>query len=131
VIPALGKGKVSQYERSDGMSHNEKSPGSGATSWESLKSELFDEDDRIEVARRADELRAQVRAHRLAEVRKRQKATQVELAERMGISQARVSDIERGRLGRSEVDTLAAYVNALGGKLKIIADFGDESLVLG
>ena len=32
---------------------------------------------------------------------------------------------------RSEVDTLAAYVKALGGKLKIIADFGDETYVLG
>jgi hypothetical protein len=27
--------------------------------------------------------------------------------------------------------TLAAYVRALGGKLKIIADFGDETYVLG
>jgi hypothetical protein len=30
-----------------------------------------------------------------------------------------------------EVETLAAYVKALGGKIKIIADFGDESYVLG
>jgi hypothetical protein len=29
------------------------------------------------------------------------------------------------------VGTLAAYVKALGGKPKIIADFGDESYVLG
>jgi hypothetical protein len=28
-------------------------------------------------------------------------------------------------------DSLAAYVRALGGKLKIIADFGDESYILG
>jgi hypothetical protein len=32
---------------------------------------------------------------------------------------------------KSEAETLAAYVKALGGKLKIIADFGDESYVLG
>jgi predicted XRE-type DNA-binding protein len=49
----------------------------------------------------------------------------------MGVSQARVSKIENGQLERSEVDTLAAYVKALGGKLKIIADFGDETYVLG
>jgi hypothetical protein len=35
-----------------------------------------------------------------------------------------------GELARSEVDTLAAYVQALGGRLRIIADFGDESYVL-
>jgi hypothetical protein len=29
------------------------------------------------------------------------------------------------------VDTLAAYVKALGGKRKIIADFGDETYVPG
>lgn len=39
--------------------------------------------------------------------------------------------IEKGELERSEVDTLAAYVRALGCKLKIIADFGDETCVLG
>jgi hypothetical protein len=38
---------------------------------------------------------------------------------------------ERGELERSEVETLAAYVRALGGKLKIIADLGDKSHVLG
>ncbi|MQY13486.1 hypothetical protein SRB5_36340 [Streptomyces sp. RB5] len=104
---------------------------SGAARWEDLKDELFDAEDQADIAVRADALRAEVRAHRLAEVRKRQHATQVELAARMGVSQSRVSDIERGRLGRSEVDTLAAYVSALGGKLKIVADFGDETLVLG
>ncbi|MDI2131795.1 XRE family transcriptional regulator [Yinghuangia seranimata] len=102
-----------------------------AASWDELKDELFDAEDQVEIERRAEELRAEVRAYRLAEVRKRQKTTQVELAQRMGISQSRVSDIERGRLSRSEVDTLAAYVAALGGTLKIVADFGDESLVLG
>jgi predicted XRE-type DNA-binding protein len=57
--------------------------------------------------------------------------TQVQVAEAMGVTQARVSRIEKGQLERSEVDTLAAYVKALGGKLKIVADFGDEAYVLG
>ena len=48
-----------------------------------------------------------------------------------GCHQARVSRVEKGQLERSEVDTLAAYVKALGGKLKIVADFGDETYVLG
>jgi hypothetical protein len=36
----------------------------------------------------------------------------------MGVSQARVSRIEQGRLEKSEVETLAAYVKALGGKFE-------------
>jgi hypothetical protein len=38
---------------------------------------------------------------------------------------------EKGQLEKTEVETLAAYAKALGGKLKFIADFGDESYVLG
>jgi hypothetical protein len=49
----------------------------------------------------------------------------------MDVTRARVSRIEKGQRERSEVDILAAYVKALGGKLKIVADFGDESYVLG
>lgn len=41
------------------------------------------------------------------------------------------SRIENGELERSEVETLAAYVRALGGRLKIVAEFGDEQYVLG
>jgi predicted XRE-type DNA-binding protein len=57
--------------------------------------------------------------------------TQSAVARILGITQGRVSAIEKGALNRSEVDTLAAYVEALGGKLKLVADFGDETLVLG
>jgi hypothetical protein len=42
-----------------------------------------------------------------------------------------LSSVLCGQEERSEVDTLAAYVQALGGKLKIVADFGDENYVLG
>ena len=54
--------------------------------------------------------------------------TAIPLAEAAYVEHLR---IEKGQLTRSEVDTLAAYVNALGGQLKIVADFGDESYVLG
>ncbi|MBO0514571.1 helix-turn-helix domain-containing protein [Streptomyces beijiangensis] len=102
----------------------------GAVTWDELKGELFDDEDREVMARLTEVMLAQVRAYRLAEIRKRQHTTQVELAQRMGISQARVSDIERGKINRSEVDTLAAYVAALGGQLQLVANFGDESVVL-
>ncbi len=44
----------------------------------------------------------------------------------MGISVARVSQIERGEV--STQDVRGRYVSALGGTLKLIADFGDEQL---
>ena len=103
-----------------------------AVSWDDMKAELeFTPAEQAEVEERSRELVAQARAYRLAEVRRRQRATQTDIARAMGVSQARVSRIEKGQLTRSEVDTLAAYVNALGGQLKIVADFGDESYVLG
>ncbi|MFD3677886.1 helix-turn-helix domain-containing protein [Streptomyces sp. NPDC058613] len=104
----------------------------GAARWDDLVEEFhFSAAARAEIDRGAAEMIAAVRAHRLAEVRKRQHTTQVQVAEAMGVTQARVSRIENGELERSEVETLAAYVRALGGKLKIVAEFGDEQYVLG
>ncbi|GAA2139012.1 hypothetical protein GCM10009760_20730 [Kitasatospora kazusensis] len=103
-----------------------------AAYWDDLVEDFdFTPQEQAEIQAGAAEMIAAVRAHRLAEVRKRQHATQVEVAAAMGVSQARVSRIEKGQLERSEVDTLAAYVRALGGRLKIVAEFGDESYVLG
>jgi predicted XRE-type DNA-binding protein len=103
-----------------------------AVTWDELTEEFgFISAEREEIARGAEQLIAGPRAHRLAEMRKRRHTTQVEVARAMGVTQARVSRIEKGQLQRSEVDTLAAYVTALGGQLKIVADFGDESYVLG
>nr|WP_284581709.1 XRE family transcriptional regulator [Streptomyces sp. 2P-4] len=70
---------------------------------------------------------AEVRAYRLAEVRKRQHITQNQVAEILGATQGRVSAIERGEVRRSEAETLASCVAALGGQLKLVAVFGDES----
>ena len=52
--------------------------------------------------------------------------TQEQVATRMGVSVARVSQIERGDV--STQDVLGRYVPALDGTLKLIADFGDEQL---
>jgi hypothetical protein len=41
-----------------------------------------------------------------------------------------VAAIERAEPGATEVRTLARYVEALGGRLEIIADFGEERVVL-
>lgn len=43
----------------------------------------------------------------------------------MGVSGPRVSAIEHGEVDRVEVATLRSYVEALGGRLRVVADFGD------
>jgi DNA-binding XRE family transcriptional regulator len=103
-----------------------------AVDWDDLKDEFdFSPEEAQEVKQRTAALLSEVRAHRLAEVRKRQKMTQTAVAKALGVTQGRISAIEKGAISRSEVETLAAYVAALGGQLKLVADFGDESLVLG
>ena len=135
--PGLGRPLVDTVSGSKLANLKELWPGSTGDSevrlyWNDLVEEFdFSPDEKREIREGADHMIAEVRARRLAEVRKRHKATQVEVAAAMGVSQARVSRIEKGQLEKSEVETLAAYVKALGGKLKIIADFGDESYVLG
>ena len=72
------------------------------------------------------EMLNQARGWRLAELRKRREITQDQVATRMGVSVARVSQIESGDVSTQEV--LSRYIAALGGTLKLIADFGDEQL---
>jgi len=68
----------------------------------------------------------EARGWRLAEMRQRRNMTQEQVAARMGVTVARVSQIERGDV--STQDVLNRYITALGGTLKLIADFGDEQL---
>ena len=46
----------------------------------------------------------------------------------MGITQGHVSAIEHAKPATTELRALTAYVEALGGRLEIIADFGDQRL---
>jgi DNA-binding XRE family transcriptional regulator len=109
-----------------------KRQGANAVDWDDLKEEFgFSPEEQEKTGQGTAALLSEVRAYRLAEVRKRQHMTQTAVAKVLGVTQGRVSAIEKGALNRSEVGTLAAYVEALGGKLKLVADFGDESLVLG
>lgn len=73
-----------------------------------------------------DSMLDEARGWRLAELRKRREMTQEQVAARMGVSVARVSQIEAGDVSTQEV--LSRYIAALGGTLKLIADFGDEQL---
>lgn len=78
----------------------------------------------VEAGRR--ELLAEVIGHRLAEVRRTRGLTQQQVAERMGVTKGRVSQIERGRV--SGQDVLARYASALGGRLHQAIYFDDGDI---
>jgi len=103
-----------------------------ARTWQQVKKERQAQ-GRTNSARVADlkrEMLDEVRAYRLAEVRKAQGETQEALAKLMDVSQVRVSQIENGDIGRTEVGTLRSYVEALGGRLRIIAEIGDTAVTI-
>ena len=72
------------------------------------------------------ELLAQVVGARLAELRRARGFTQAQIAERMGVTKGRVSQIERGRV--SGQDVLARYADALGGRLHQAIYFDDGDI---
>jgi predicted XRE-type DNA-binding protein len=86
----------------------------------------------VEAARAAaaDRTDAYVLGHRLAQLRLSAGLSQAALAKRMGVSQPRVSQLELGDIGPMEVDTIRRYITALGGRLRIVADFDDHTEVV-
>ena len=79
-------------------------------------------------ARVDEHKRAMEVALELADARGGRGVSQTELAKRMKVSQANISRIERE--GDIHLSTLAGYVGALGGTLKIEAVFSDRSVPL-
>ncbi|QZT63773.1 helix-turn-helix domain-containing protein [Mycolicibacterium austroafricanum] len=71
-----------------------------------------------------------VQAQRLADIRKAQGRRQSDVADLMGVSQARVSKLESGKLSHTELGTLQSYVAALGGNLRLTAEFTDQTIDL-
>ena len=71
----------------------------------------------------------EIAAMKLSQLRDTLKVTQVELAERMKISQAAISKLEK-RNRNIHVDQLRSIVSAMGGNLIIIADFADRKVEL-
>jgi predicted XRE-type DNA-binding protein len=85
--------------------------------------------ERAETARQ--EMHQAIRAHRLTEIRKAHgPPRQADLAALMGVSQAWVSKLESGDLSHTELDTLRSYIAALGGTLRIVAEFDDGNVEL-
>ena len=78
-----------------------------------------------EIQAGARRLLAENRGHQLAETRKQLGLAQKDIAAALGVSIARISQIEHGEVTSFEV--IARYVEALGGRLDLVADFGDRT----
>ncbi|MEH0841882.1 helix-turn-helix transcriptional regulator [Micromonospora sp. CPCC 205711] len=72
------------------------------------------------------ELLAEVLGHRLAEVRRARGLTQQQVADRMGVTKGRVSQIEQGMISGQEV--VARFAAALGGRLHQAIYFDDGDI---
>ena len=73
-----------------------------------------------------EELEEELRLYELRSALIRE--TQAALAEKLGVSQAAISKLENS--GDPKISTLAAYIEALGGRLKISAEFDEGAVPL-
>ncbi|OIV37883.1 transcriptional regulator [Mangrovactinospora gilvigrisea] len=97
--------------------------------WSDVRADLVADaggEQAVADARRRNQ--AYIDGHRLAERRKALNLTQTEVADRMGVTKSRVSQIERGEV--STIEAVARYVSALGGHIQISAVFGDDLYIL-
>ena len=81
-------------------------------------------EETVEAGKR--QMLAEVVGHRLAEIRRARGLTQQQVADRMGVSKGRISQIERGKI--SGQDVLARYATALGGHLHQAIYFDDGDI---
>lgn len=104
----------------------------GYSKWSEVKAKGREADQRTSEERAAGKAAARerreayVRGHQLAEMRAAAGLTQAELADALGVSQARVSKNEHGEI--SGIDVVRAYVAALGGHIDVVARIGDRNL---
>jgi predicted transcriptional regulator len=97
--------------------------------WEDLERELHAAGVTPgEIEAGAREILARARGHQLAETRKHLRIGQKDIAAAMGVSVARISQIEHGEVTSFEV--IARYIEALGGRLDLVADFGGKTIRL-
>ena len=98
--------------------------------WKRVREQAVEDGLLDESAVRIEEsrLRGEVRMHRLAEIRESLGLTQQALATLMGVSQARVSQIERSELESTELSTLRRYLRELGVDVEVTVRVGDDRL---
>ena len=100
---------------------------SGHVRWRDVRADQVARPGREEAVDAAkDELLAEMIGHRLAEVRKARGLTQQQVADRMGVTKGRVSQIEQGKV--SGHDVVARFAAALGGRLHQAIYFDDGDI---
>ena len=77
--------------------------------------------DRDNVERIKTDMRRTEQLYRLRELRESLGLTQTVLAERIGVGQARISNLEKGELGTAKLETVQRYLEALGLDLELTA----------
>ena len=96
-------------------------------SWNDIRAEHVERaggEAAVEAGKR--ELIAKVIGHRLAEIRRARGMTQQQVADKMGVTKGRVSQIEQGKVAGHDV--LARYAAALGGRLHQAIYFDDGDI---
>lgn len=99
---------------------------SGRHTWNTLRDEVMADPERR--ARVEEYQRAMQSVQRLAQLREARGATQQQIADALSQSQANISRIEHEN--DVYVSTVAGYVQALGGRLDLVAVFPDETITL-
>lgn len=100
---------------------------SGYARWRDIRTEYVARAGGEEAVREGkEELLAEVTGRRLAELRRARGLTQQDVADRMGVTKGRVSQIERGHV--SGQDVLARFAAALGGRLHQAIYFDDGDI---
>ncbi|GGZ26470.1 helix-turn-helix domain-containing protein [Streptomyces poonensis] len=105
---------------------------SGYSSWTEVKRRLREahpgtSDAQWEARRQAarTSTEAYVLGSHLREIREEQGLTQAQVAASVGISQARVSQIERGEI--SDLETVRTYAAVLGARITVSIEYGDRA----
>jgi DNA-binding XRE family transcriptional regulator len=93
------------------------------TPWREIRGKRIKSKDEPRIARERQRIEL---ALELAQLRRRRKTTQADLASKLAVSQSSISQLERGQ--DVHLSTLASYVHGLGGKLELTAVFPDERL---
>jgi DNA-binding XRE family transcriptional regulator len=93
------------------------------TPWKEVRGRAVKPEDEPHIEREREVIEAELR---LAALRKHRKASQAVVAKKLKVSQSNVSQLERGADPR--LSTVAGYVDALGGRLEVLAVFDDETV---
>lgn len=78
-----------------------------------------------EIASGVQDLYREILEFQLREIREMKSLTQAQLANQLGVTQNRISKFERVDLEKAELQTIRAYIHALGGKLKLVVELDE------